>query len=126
MQRLKNVPGSLQMEIVLRLQEMLHEHHCYVRDIKCALEKMRAQEDYRVVIRPDKRPTGEHERRYNAPTTNEVAIILIGENHGNRDIVLQRRSGQLQRIPETHRSYDCLQYPLIFWEGQDGYNLGLK
>ena len=29
---------------------------------------------------------------------------------------------QLQRISETHRSYDALQYPLLFCQGQDGYN----
>lgn len=31
----------------------------------------------------------------------------------------------LQRISETHRSYDALQYPLLFWEGEDGYNVNV-
>lgn len=45
---------------------------------------------------------------------------------GNRDIVLQKWDLSLQRIYETCRSFDALQYPFIFWEGQDGYELTLK
>jgi hypothetical protein len=35
-------------------------------------------------------------------------------------------AGQLQRIHETHRSYDALQYPLMFWKGDDGYHFNIK
>jgi hypothetical protein len=38
-----------------------------------------------------------------------VAIAIVGENLETRDIVLIRRdTGQLQRIYETHRSYDAI------------------
>ncbi|KIH48241.1 hypothetical protein ANCDUO_21693, partial [Ancylostoma duodenale] len=82
-------------------------------------------DEYRVVIRGDKRPRGEHERRSNAPAVNEVAVVMVGEQHERRDIVIQRRSEVLQRISETHRSYDALQYPLMFWEGEDGYHFNI-
>ena len=60
-------------------------------------------DDYKVVIRADKRPAGTHERRFNAPTIDEVAILIVGENLETRDIVLTRRdTGQLQKIYETH------------------------
>lgn len=36
--------------------------------------------------------------------------------------MLQKTSNALQQISETHRSYDALQYSLLFWEGEDGYN----
>lgn len=55
----------------------------------------------------------------------EIAILLVNEEHEHRDIILQLRSGQLRRIAETHRAYDALQYPLIFWNGQDGYHFQL-
>ena len=29
-------------------------------------------------------------------------------------------------MAETHRSYDALQYPLIFWDGEDGYHFEIK
>ena len=35
----------------------------------------------------------------------------------NRDIVLHYRDGGLKRISELHRSYDPLQYPLLFPNG---------
>ncbi|XP_034140605.1 uncharacterized protein LOC117591447 [Drosophila guanche] len=91
-----------------------------------ALERM-PSDDYKVVIRADKRPAGTHERTFNAPTINEVAILIVGENLETRDIVLTRRNtGQLQRIYETHHSYDALQYPLMFWQGDDGYHFNIK
>lgn len=61
-----------------------------------------------ILIRADKTPVGEHARRNNAPTIDEVAIVVVGENMESRDIVLHRRNDQLQRVNETHRSYDVL------------------
>jgi hypothetical protein len=56
-----------------------------------------------------------------------VAIAIVGKNLETRDIVLTHRdTGQLQRIYETHRSYDALQYPLMFWKGDDGYHFNVK
>ncbi|XP_017873029.1 PREDICTED: uncharacterized protein LOC108620638 [Drosophila arizonae] len=105
---------------------MLHEHHALVKLLKTALERM-PRDDYKVVIRADKRPAGEHERTFNAPTIDEMAIQIVGECLGARDIVLTRRSTeQLQRISETHCSYDALQYPLMFWQGYDGYHFNIK
>ncbi|CAE1229628.1 unnamed protein product [Acanthosepion pharaonis] len=76
----------------------------------------------RVVIDADRRPHGEHERRFNAPVCNEIAAVIHGEEHNSRDIVIRYRGGGLRRISETHRSYDCLQYPLLFPYGSDGYH----
>lgn len=70
-----------------------------------------------VFILADKTPQGEHERRFNAPTTMEVAVILAVEQRGARDIVLEERSGTLKRIRNMYRSYIVLQYPLLFWQG---------
>ncbi|UYV68948.1 hypothetical protein LAZ67_6001757 [Cordylochernes scorpioides] len=61
-------------------------------------------------------------RTFNAPTINEVAIVIVQENCDRRGIVLSKRGSGVQRINEFHRSYDALQYPLVFWNGQDGYH----
>ena len=114
------VPG-LNRSIVTRLQSFLHLKNNLVKDFKLALEKMPA-DNYKAIIRPDKKPLGEHERRYNEPIANEIAIVMVGENCKSRDIVLHRRNSSLLRISETHRLYDPLQYPLIFWNGQDSYH----
>ena len=71
-------------------------------------------DEYKVVIHADKREPGEHERRFNGPQINEVSIIMAEQECHQRDIIIHRRGNSLQRISETHRSYDALQYPLIF------------
>jgi len=80
-------------------------------------------DDYKIIIRADKRPSGSHARQF-----NEVAVVIVGENVASRDIVLKRSDGgQLQGgVYETHRSYDALQYPLMFCRVEDGYHLNIK
>ncbi|UYV70255.1 hypothetical protein LAZ67_7002292 [Cordylochernes scorpioides] len=107
--------------IVSILQDMLHRHNPYVHLFKASIEKMPSP-DYKLVIKADKAPPGHHPRTFNAPTINEVAIVIVQENCDRRDIVLSKRGSGVQRINEFHRSYDALQYPLVFWNGQDGYH----
>jgi hypothetical protein len=64
-QRCTNIPG-IRRHIVLNLQRFLHQHNLLVNILKTSIDKMPTDE-YKVVIRADKRPVGEHERRYNAP-----------------------------------------------------------
>ncbi len=115
---------GVRRDIIEDLQTMLHETHPYVHSFKYALGQMQMP-NKKVVIKADRRPAGEHARRFNAPVNNEVAILMVGEEHGNRDIILQQRDNLLTTIKETHRSYDSLQYPLIFPRGEDGYNFSL-
>ena len=120
-QRCKNLP-TIRENIVKELQEMIHEHNSYVKSFKLAIQKMTPTQ-YKVAIRADKTPVGEHARRFNEPVADEVAVVMAGEEFEKRDIILEHRNGQLQRVSEIHRSYDALQYPLIFWEGEDGYHV---
>ena len=110
---------NLNKDLITELQTMLHEHNYYVNEFKTALDKMDMPE-HRVVIRPDKAPSREHSGRYNAPTTNEVAVLIV-ENRNPREIVLEKRNDRKQYVSDTHRSYDPLQYPLLFPRGEDGY-----
>ncbi|GFY36535.1 ATP-dependent DNA helicase [Trichonephila clavipes] len=112
-------------EIVGVLQGLFDQHNELVRLFKTAIQRMPA-DDYAVVIRADKRPVGQHERQFNAPTIDEVVIVIVGEEFESRDIILHRRSGDIQRVSETHRSYDGLQYSILFWRGDDGYHFNIK
>jgi hypothetical protein len=67
-------------------------------------------DNHRIVIRADKTPFGEHARRFNAPTIDEVAIVIVGEQFLSRDIVLHRRNEQLQRVSELHRMHYSIYY----------------
>ncbi len=105
---------------------MLHQVNSYIDSFKYALERM-PSDKRRCVIRADKTPGGgEHESRFYAPETNGVAVVIAGDECCKRDIVLHKRNHQLQRVAETHRSYDALQYPMLFCQGQDDYNFLIK
>ncbi|CAE1313565.1 unnamed protein product [Acanthosepion pharaonis] len=110
-------------DIIISLQQMFHETNSYVRSFKYALENNTS--DFIIVTDADKQPQVEHERRYNAPASNEVSVIVSGDQHNRRDIVIKSRGSGLRRTSETHRSYDALQYPLLFPYGEDGYHFGI-
>ena len=118
------IAPSARRQIILDLQFFFHQHNGLVQLFKTALDRM-PSDNHKLVIRADKTPFGEHARRFNAPTIDEVAIVIVGEQFSSRDIVLHRRNEQLQRVSELHRSYDALQYPLLHWKGDDGYHINI-
>jgi len=122
-----NIQGAQQLKrrIIEQLQAFFHANNAVVNMFKTALERM-PSDTHKFVIRADCTPTGEHVRRFNAPTVNDVAAIIVGDPTTSRDIVVQRRSNIMHRVNETHRLYDALQYPIIYWQGQDGYDITLK
>ncbi|CAH1433999.1 unnamed protein product [Lactuca virosa] len=67
-------------------------------------------------------------RTYNLPTASEVAALIVGDicdSIEKRDIVVETKTGFLQRISELHPSYLPLQYPLLFPYGDDGYSVDI-
>ena len=93
-QRCNNIPGT-RHDIVMDLQQMLHQHNSYVHIFY-------------------KKPTWGHARQFDEPLANEVTVVIVGNEFDRRDIVLEKQNNQLQRVAETHRSYDALQYPSSF------------
>ncbi|GFV57396.1 HTH_Tnp_Tc3_2 domain-containing protein [Trichonephila clavipes] len=49
-------------------------------------------DNYKAVIHPDRVPRGEHERRFNAPTTNEIAAVVVRVNELRLGTSLFRRT----------------------------------
>lgn len=121
-ERRMQIVSGLDGMIVRELQNMLQNNNELVRLFKTATTNV----DLRIQIHSVSPPTGEHPGRYNAPTSNEVAAILVDQQGtNNRDNILERHDNRLQRITETHRSYDALQYPLMFCYGTDRYSIDL-
>ncbi|GFU82821.1 helitron_like_N domain-containing protein [Trichonephila clavipes] len=85
-------------------------------------------DDYKVIIKADiyKTPIGQHRRQFNAPTIDKVTIVIVVEEFNSRDIILHRRNVDVQRVSETHRSYNALQYPILFYQGEDGYHFNIN
>ena len=115
-------------------QGILHECNPYVLFIKSALE-LNVEMDLKVVLHHDRqhKPQG-HERTWNLPTCDEVAVILAeGDQQGDvdRDIVIHLKGQDgapdtVEYIKSYHRSYDALFYTLLLPYGDDGWQLGLK
>ncbi|XP_060868320.1 uncharacterized protein LOC132943370 isoform X2 [Metopolophium dirhodum] len=118
------VCSGLNKDIIRDLQLLLHNVNPLITKFKTALDHM-PTDQYRIVINANMVPRGQHRGRFNAPSQVEMAVIMIGEEYGNRDIILSRKDEKLQRISETHRSYDSLEYPLIFLHGEDGYAIDI-
>lgn len=116
--------AQIQRHLLHEIQEMLFEHNVLIRRFKTANEIMlnNPNPEYKIVMRADRKPVGEHERCFNAPTTDEIAVIIVGNDYQPRDIVLHQRDNNLVRVNDCHPLYNALQYPLIFWNGQDGYH----
>ena len=102
---------------------MLQSSNSYILTFKSALENVLHLKEYEIIIDYEKRPSREHAGRFNLPECNEVAVIMSGEKHDKRDITIQKHDNTLMKINELHRSYDALQYPLLFVYGEDGYHL---
>ena len=119
----------LKPDIIRGINQLLHDNNHYVKVFKVAKEIFEQENiptDVKIVINETKRPSGEHSRRYNRPLSDEVAVLMPNDATNNRDIVLHYRDGGLKRISELHRSYDPLQYPLLFPHGYNGWHANLK
>ena len=80
-------------------------------------------------------PQGVDPRRYNLPSSNEIAAILPGDNeHADvgRDLIVtlhlqnQQDAPRFQRIFETNFNYTPLMYVLLFPHGEPGWGPGIR
>jgi hypothetical protein len=117
--------NSVKRRIAEQLQTFFHIYNELVALFTTALDRI-PSENFKNFMKSNKTPAGQHARHFNAPTIDKVAIVVVGENLENRDIVLHRRSNQLQRTIETYRLYDALQYPILFWQDEDGYHFSMQ
>lgn len=76
-QRQNYNPGTKQ-RIVAELQLMFHENNELIRTFKQAKDDPRlCTDDHVIAIHADKTPAGQHQGRYNAPTMDDVAILMV-------------------------------------------------
>jgi hypothetical protein len=62
-------------------------------------------------------------RRYNVPTVDEVAALMVGDGSkvvDRCDVVIAQQADPFQHIFELHVGYMVLHYPLLFPYGEDG------
>ncbi len=64
-------------------------------------------------------------RRYNVPTVDEVATLMVGDGSEavhKPDVILGQQASSFQRISELHVGYMALHYLLLFPYGEDGWH----
>ncbi|KAL4125969.1 hypothetical protein QTP88_010201 [Uroleucon formosanum] len=117
---------DVKQSLVKQLEAMLHHNNPYIKDLKTTIERVpQNSKNFEIIIHADRKPDNAHRGRYNAPTTSEVSLVIVGQQFEERDIVLQSHDNKLQGISELHRSYDTFQYPLLFCHGENGYSINI-
>ena len=122
------IVDGLRSTIFRSINELLIDENCYVEVFKLVKEIFELQDsptNIKIVINENRRPSGEHSRGYNSLVSDEIAVLIPNDNISNRDVVLHYKDGGLWHISELHRSYDPLQYPLLFPYGTDGWHVNL-
>jgi hypothetical protein len=64
-------------------------------------------------------------RRYNVPTADEVATLMVGDGSeavDKHEVIIAQQAGSCQHISELHVGYMALHYPLLFPYGEDGWH----
>lgn len=136
-QRLANNHGPggapvLDGGVCLELHDMLTDKNVHIAKYVTAYEKMqeavaRGQPVTDVVCRLTLE-VNQDKRRWNLPTTDEIAVIVEDSVHidARRDIMLQlRTNGRLQRIYDHNPFYQPLHYVLLFPRGEIGWQWGI-
>ncbi|CAA0808023.1 Unknown protein, partial [Striga hermonthica] len=118
-----NDENKLRPDIVNGLKHMLDVHNELVKIFRMAKEKIHQHNQTEVRVRLIGR-RGSDARTYNLPTSSKLAVLVVGDFDnalGDRDILVESKSGRLQRINELNPAYLALQYPLLLPYGEDGF-----
>jgi len=119
------VMSSLDPTTLDRLLTMMYNVNPYVKMFKMARDMIAtecAPMDLKLRLIASRTKDA---RRYNVPTTDEVAASLVGDGSeavNKRDVVIAQQAGPCQRISELHVGYMALHYPLLFPYGEDGWH----
>lgn len=108
-----NLNSPFARRIISELDALLNEYNELLKLFKPHIPKLQS-DNHAIVINPDRTPAGEHIGRFNGPVVDDVAGIMVGDRTATRQIVIRRKNNDLQFMSDTHRSYDALQYPLMF------------
>ncbi|KAK3810740.1 MAG: hypothetical protein J3Q66DRAFT_287165 [Benniella sp.] len=126
------VMNDLDRYQLLELQAILMQKNPFCRVYRSIGEREQqlgadAVANLRIVMRSERNQQENQQhinhRQYDRPTSAEVAVLLPGEQVGSRrDIIIQARDGDLQRIAENHLCYDPLHYVLLHPNGEHGWS----
>ncbi|KAF8595117.1 hypothetical protein BDV93DRAFT_415339, partial [Ceratobasidium sp. AG-I] len=110
--------------LMRELTGVLHASHHYATLYKHAWQRMNENgpggvQNVSMVIRQNR---NDDRRRYNRPTSDEIAVIIPDQAVDmQRNIVLFKQGGGFKRIDAWNPAYACLHYVLLFPHGEHGF-----
>lgn len=119
---------NIDPDIVEGLMKMLDEKNLLVKEFRIARDRFKDSGvvDLKITLKVHRSESG---RVNNIGTSDEVAGIMVGdqeETEEGREIIIQDKIGNLQRVTSIHPKLMALQYPLLFPDGEDGFHKGIK
>jgi hypothetical protein len=120
---MKDDKYSVNRGIVSSLREIVDNYNPFAKTYRIVRDKITATDAPHIRLRLLRKRNTDG-RRYNLPTTSEVAALIVGDFDAadfERDVVVEEQSGLLKRLSVYDPAYLPLQYPLLFSRGEDGY-----
>ena len=119
------IPGKVRRtceELLIDLQNTIHQHNVYVRDVKqiCQISDDDL-EHASFVISEKLRPADAGARTYTSHNLSEVSVMMT-EAVGNRNAVVSKGRGGIQKFKDTNRAADQLHFVLLHSRGTDGWS----
>ena len=95
-------------DILEILNNLLLQHNPYIASFKMAYQRI--AEDPALKLHLRMLNTGAHDpRRYNRPTREEIAGIIVGDEFSERgvfrDLIVEHHGQGFRRVSELHSSY---------------------
>lgn len=118
---------ELDREILHQQQRIIQSVNPYASSFKTCAQRAREASDTRTIVRIRQMdPNPAQRSTFNLPTSREVAVVMImqPEIEGDamqpleRDILIETKTGQLQRIPYWMPCFMALRYPFTFVFGE--------
>lgn len=111
-------------QVVEELIHMLDQHNELCQKFRMARDRWENDDivDLKVELKVCRSESG---RETHISASNEVAGVMVGSSSSttaDRDIIIHPKMEKMQRVSYIHPKFMALQYPLLFPNGEDGYN----
>ena len=125
---------GLDGDVLSKLTRMMTDHNPYAHQFK-ALRDASTPSATLVLQTPESRTVnGNDARTYRAPAASEVAVLILGDEDGQRrgrEVIVHKVQGDhpdgyaVQRIPTTDAAFMPLHFMLLCPRGESGWNLDM-
>lgn len=119
--------SPIDRRIIEMLIEMLNNNNRLAKTFRMARDVYEREKPVDLKLRLLSRRK-EDTAQYGNVEAPDLAGLIVGSEEevvNGRDVIVQYKSGLLQRIDSSFPTYMALQYPLMFPYGEDGYSDGL-